>query len=80
MILLYILIFIPAAFFSFVVIREVFRKNPTPVDPTPRRKKRRPRHKPPLTAWTWWMYADRDTGYSFKSIRRRYESERKRYH
>ena len=59
MILLYILIFIPAAFFSFVVIREVFRKNPTPIDPTPRRRKRpkyRRRYKPPFSPWTRWMY------------------------
>ena len=55
-------------------------KHPEDYEIPKRRKKRRPRHKPPLTAWTWWMYADRDTGYSFKSIRRRYESERKRYH
>ena len=49
--------------------------------PAPKKRRKRSKHrrhsKPPLTAWTWWMYADRDSGNTFKSIWRRYESKQR---
>ena len=78
MIFIYIFIYIPAAFLALVALREIFRKDPTPIPP-PQRKKRRRRtsdHLPPLTAWTWWMYAEKNSGRFPDSEWRRKYSER----
>ena len=51
--------------------------------PVPKKRRKRPKHrrhsKPPLTAWTWWMYDDMDSGHSSGSRRKLYFSKRRRF-
>ena len=80
MIIVYIILAILLSLLLVAIIVD-WVKHPEDYKEPPKRKKRRRRtsdHLPPLTAWTWWMYAEKNSGRFPDSEWRRKYSERER--